>query len=78
MNVALAMSTWNDIAVTDWHQVYHQSEETYQDWRRSGMADRFAFEKRYLHGRKAPVAATCNSVEALLQHELLAHLPEWL
>ena len=29
-------------------------------------------------GRKAPVPATCDSVEALLRHELLAHLPDWL
>ena len=72
------MSTWNDVAVTYWHQVYHQSEESYQDWRRSGMADRFAYEQRYLYGRKALVPATCDSVEALLRHELLAHLPEWL
>ena len=34
MSVALAMSTWNDVAVTFWHQVYHQSEESYQDWQR--------------------------------------------
>ena len=26
----------------------------------------------------APVPATCDSVEALLRHELLAHIPEWL
>ena len=42
------------------------------------MADRFAYEKRYLYGRKAPVPATCNSVEALLRHELPARLAEWL
>ena len=79
-NVALAMSTWNDIdiAVTYWHQVYTQSEDSYQQWRQSGMADRFAYEKRYLYGRKAPVPATCDAVEALLRHELLAHIPEWL
>ena len=76
MNVALAMSTWSDIAVAYWHQVYHQSEESYHDWRRSGMTERFAYEKRNLCGRKAPVPATCDSVEALLRHELLAHLPE--
>ena len=57
VNVALAMSTWNDVAVTYWHQVYIQSEESHQDWRRSGLADRFAYEKRYLYGRKAPVPA---------------------
>ena len=72
------MSTWNDIAVTYWHQVYTQSEDNYQQWRRSGMADRFAYEKRYLYGRKAPVPATCDAVKALLRHELLAHIPEWL
>ena len=72
------MSTWNDVAVTNWHQVYTQSEDSYQQWRRSGMADRFAYEKRYLYGRKAPVPATCDAVEALLRHELLAHIPEWL
>ena len=75
MNVALAMSTWNDIAVTYWHQVYHYSdEESYQD----SLTERFAYAKRYLYGRKAPVPATLDSVEALLRHELLAHLPEWL
>ena len=78
VNVALAMSTWNDVAITYWHQVYTQSEDSYQQWHRSGMADRFAYEKRYLYGRKAPVPATCDSVEALLRHELLAHIPEWL
>ena len=78
VNVALAMSTWNDVAVTYWRQVYAQSEDSYQQWRRSGMADRFAYEKRYLYGRKAPVPAICDSVEALLRHELLAHIPEWL
>ena len=77
MNVALAMSIWNDIAVTYWHQVYHQSEESYQDRRLSCVTERFAHEKRYLNGRKAPYPATCDSVE-LLRHELLAHLPEWL
>ena len=78
VNVALAMSTWNDVAVTYWHQVYIPSEEGYQNWRRSGMADRFAYKKRYLCGRKAPVPATCDSVEALLRHELLTHIPERL
>ena len=34
--------------------------------------------KEVSYGRKAPVPATCDSVEALLRHELLAHLPEWL
>ena len=42
------------------------------------MTERCAYEKRYLYGRKAPVPATCDSVEALLRHELLAHLPELL
>ena len=77
MNLALAVSTWNDVAVTYWHQVYRQSEESYQ-WRRSSMTERFAHEKRYLFGRKAPVPATCDAVKALLRHELLTHLPEWL
>ena len=27
---------------------------------------------------QSPVPATCHAVEALLRHELLAHLPEWL
>ena len=70
------MSAWDDVAVACWHEVCHQSEESYEDWRRSGMADRFAYEKRYLYGRKAPVPATCDSVETLLRHELLAHL-QW-
>ena len=48
VNVALAMSTWNDVGVTYWHQVYRESEESYQEWRRSSMSERFAYEKRYL------------------------------
>ena len=80
MNVSLAMSTWNDVVVTFWHQVYHQSESSYQDWRRSSMTDseRFAYEKRYLCGRKAPVPSTCDAVEALLRRELFSPLPVWL
>ena len=35
----------------------------------SSMTERFAHEKRYLYGRKAPI---------LLQHVLLIHLPDWL
>ena len=42
------------------------------------MADRFHMRKGILYGRKAPVPATCDSVEALLRRELLAHIPEWL
>ena len=75
MNVALAMSTWNDVAVTVWH---HQSESSYQDWRRSSMTERFAYERRYSYGRKAPVPSTWDVVEALLRHEELSHLPDWL
>ena len=67
VNVALAMSTWNDVAGTYWHQVYIQSEESYQDWRQSGLADRFAYERRYLYGLSQPLV--CDSVEALLRHE---------
>ena len=78
MSVALAMSTWNDVAVTFWHQVYHQSEESYQDWRQSSMTERFAHERRYLYGRKAPVPSTCDAVKALLRPELLSLLPDWL
>ena len=44
----------------------------------SSMTERFAYETQYLYGRKAPVPAACDFVEALLRHELLAHLPEWL
>ena len=78
MNVALAMSTWNDVAVTFWHQVYRQSESSYQDWRRSSVTERFAYEKRYLYGGKAPVPSTCDTVVALLRRESLSHLPDWL
>ena len=42
VNVALATSTWNDVAVTYWHQVYHQSEESNQNWRHS-MATKLQF-----------------------------------
>ena len=52
VNVVLAMSTRNDVAVAYWRQVYIQSEESYHHWRRSGMADRFACEKRCLYGVK--------------------------
>ena len=31
------------------------------------MTERFAYEKRYLYGRKAPVPATCDAIEALLR-----------
>ena len=72
------MSAWNDVAMTFWHQAHHQSEESYQDWRRSSMTERFAYEKRHLYGRKAAVPATCDAVEALRRHELLSHLPESL
>ena len=75
MSVALAMSTWNDVAVTFLRQVYHQSEGSYQDWRRSSMTERFAYKRRYLYGRKAPDPSTCDAVEALLPHELLSRLP---
>ena len=78
MTVALAMPTWNDVAVTFWHWVYHQSEESYHDWRQCSMTERFACEKRYLYGRKAPVPSACGAVEALLRHELLSHFPDWL
>ena len=71
--MALAMSTWNDVAVTFWHQVYHQS-----DWRQSSMTEGFAYEKRYLYRHKAPGPSTCDAVEALLRRELLSHLPDWL
>ena len=71
-------STWNDVAVAFWHQVYHQSGGSYQDWRRSSMTERFAYEKRHLYGRKAPVPSSCDAVEELLQHESLSHLPKWL
>ena len=39
VNIALAMSTWSDVAVTYWNQVYHQSEESRQGWRRSSMTE---------------------------------------
>ena len=67
MNVALATSTWNDVAMTFWRQVYHQSESNYQDWRCSSMTERFAYEKRYLYGEGS------SSV-----YELLSHRPDWL
>ena len=78
INKALAMSTWNDVAVTCWHQVYRQSESSYKDWRRSSMTEILAYEKRCLHGRKALVPSTHDAVEASLRHELLSHLPDWL
>ena len=52
MNVALAMSTWNDVSVSYWRQVYIQSEESYQHWLQSGMADRFAYEKSAYMGAR--------------------------
>ena len=73
MKVAKAMSTCNDVVVTFWHQVYHQSESSSQDWQRSSMTERFADKKRYLYGRKL-----LYRLMRLLRHELLSHLPEWL
>ena len=78
MNVALAMSTWNDVAKTFCHQVYHQSEKSYQAWQRSSMTERFAYERRCLYGRKAPDPSTCDAVKALLRYELPSHHPDWL
>ena len=46
MNVALAMSTWNDIVVAYWRQVYHQSEESCQDWRHSSLVGHFRLPLR--------------------------------
>ena len=49
MNVAFAMSTWNDIAVVFWHQAYHQSESSYQDSQRFSM---FAYERCHCVDKK--------------------------
>ena len=37
-----------------------QSPGAHQDWRRSSMTGRFACEKRYLYGRKAPVPVSAH------------------
>ena len=37
-----------------------------------------AYAKRFLYGRKVPAPSACDAVEALLRHELLSHIPDWL
>ena len=76
VNVALAMSTWNDVAVTTGIRSITNLRRAI---RTGGVpVCQKGCEKRNLYVCKAPVPATCDAVEALLRHELLAHLPEWL
>ena len=35
----LAMSTWNDVAVTFWQQVYVDSGQQYEAWRKSSYGE---------------------------------------
>ena len=71
VNVALAVSTWMMSPL-------RVGAKCISRVRTATSIVGFAYEKRYLYGRKAPIPATCDSVEALLRRELLAHIPEWL
>ena len=76
--VALALSTWNSLAVPYWSDIYGQAERDYEKWRKSTMSARYKHETRFLYGRKAPIPPNCDAIEALLRLELLTQFPNWL
>ena len=77
--VALALSTWNSLAVPYWSDIYGRAERDYERWRKSTiMSARYKHETRFLYGRKAPVPPNCDAIEALLRLELLTQFPNWL
>ena len=78
MQVALALSTWNSLAVPYWSDIYGQAERDYEKWRKSTMSARYKHETRFLYGRKAPIPPNCDAIEALLRLELLTQFPNWL
>ena len=55
VQVALALSTWNSLAVPYWSDIYGQAERDYEKWRKSTMSARYKHETRFLYGRKAPI-----------------------
>ena len=75
---ALALSTWNSLAVPYWSDMYGQAERDYEKWRKSTMSARYKHESRFLCGRKAPIPPNCDAIEALLRLELLTQFPDWL
>ena len=78
VQVALALSTWNSLAVPYWSDIYGQTERDYEKWRKSTMSARYKHESRFLYGRKAPIPPNCDAIEALLRLELLTQFPDWL
>ena len=78
VQVALALSTWNSLAVPYWSDIYGQAERDYEKWRKSTMSARYKHESRFLYGRKAPIPPNCDAIEALLRLELLTQFPDWL
>ena len=78
VQVALALSTWNSLAVPYWSDIYGQAERDYEKWRKSTMSARYKHETRFLYGRKAPIPPNCDAIEALLPLELLTQFPNWL
>ena len=78
VQVALALSTWNSLAVPYWSDIYGQAERDYEKWRKSTMSARYKHETRFLYGRKAPILPNCDAIEALLRLELLTQFPDWL
>ena len=42
----MAMSTWNDVAVAFWQQVYVECEQQYEVWRWSSMGERCVWKTR--------------------------------
>ena len=78
VQVALALSTWNSLAVPYWSDIYGRAERDYEKWRKSTMTARYKHETRFLYGRKAPIPPNCDAIEALLRLELLTQFPNWL
>ena len=78
VQVALALSTWNSLAVPYWSDIYGRAERDYEKWRTSTMTARYKHETRFLYGRKAPIPPNCDAIEALLRLELLTQFPNWL
>ena len=78
VQVALALSTWNSLAVPYWSDIYGRAERDYEKWRESNMSARYKHETRFLYGRKAPIPPNCDAIEALFRLELLTQFPNWL
>ena len=78
VQVALALSTWNSLAVPYWSDICGQAERDYEQWRKSTMSARYKRGSRFRNGRKAPIPPNCDAIEALLRLELLTQFPDWL